>query len=77
MVVICGQQNYKLDTKHVIGRVVEEGTRGAHISYPPMAWPPSVFLMPVAITGTLSAYPLHGFLLPSPSLGQLLAFFPS
>jgi hypothetical protein len=31
----------------------------------------------VAITGTLSAYPLHGFLLPSPSLGQLLAFFPS
>jgi hypothetical protein len=37
LVVICGQQNYKLDTKHVIGRVVEEGTRGAHISYPPMA----------------------------------------
>jgi hypothetical protein len=53
MFVICGQQNYKLDTKHVIGRVVEEGTRGAHISYPPMAWPPSVFLMPVAITNRL------------------------
>jgi hypothetical protein len=27
LVVICGQQNYKLDTKYVIGGVVEEGTR--------------------------------------------------
>ena len=27
LVVICGQQNYKLDTKHAIARVVEEGTR--------------------------------------------------
>jgi hypothetical protein len=27
LVVICGQQNYKLDTKHAIARVIEEGTR--------------------------------------------------
>jgi hypothetical protein len=27
LVVICGQQNYKLDTKQVIGGMVEEGTR--------------------------------------------------
>jgi hypothetical protein len=27
MVVICGQNNYKLDTKHVIDRVVMEGMR--------------------------------------------------
>jgi hypothetical protein len=26
LVVICGQQNYKLDTKHVIDGVVEKGT---------------------------------------------------
>jgi hypothetical protein len=26
LVVICGQQNYKLDTKHAIARVIEEGT---------------------------------------------------
>jgi hypothetical protein len=25
LVVICGQKNYKLDTKHAIGGVVEEG----------------------------------------------------
>jgi hypothetical protein len=27
MVVICGQNNYKLDTKHVIDGVAVEGTR--------------------------------------------------
>jgi hypothetical protein len=27
MVVICGQKNYKLDTKHAIGGVVVEGMR--------------------------------------------------
>jgi hypothetical protein len=26
LVVICGQQNYKLDTKHAIAEVIEEGT---------------------------------------------------
>jgi hypothetical protein len=26
MVIICGQNNYKLDTKHVINVVVVEGT---------------------------------------------------
>jgi hypothetical protein len=31
LVVICGQQNYKLDTKHAIGRVVEEGTREGEV----------------------------------------------
>jgi hypothetical protein len=27
MVVICGENNYKLDTRHVIDGVVGEGTR--------------------------------------------------
>jgi hypothetical protein len=27
MVVICGQKNYKVDTKHVIGGVIVEETR--------------------------------------------------
>ena len=27
MVVICGENNYKLDTRHVIDGVVVEGTR--------------------------------------------------
>jgi hypothetical protein len=31
LVVICGQQNYKLDTKCVIGGVVEEGTREGEV----------------------------------------------
>jgi hypothetical protein len=31
LVVICGQQNYKLDTKYAIGRVVEKGTREGSI----------------------------------------------
>jgi hypothetical protein len=31
LVVICGQQNYNLDTKHVIGGVVEEGTRKGEV----------------------------------------------
>jgi hypothetical protein len=31
MVVICGQKNYKLDTKHVIGGVVVEGTREGEV----------------------------------------------
>jgi hypothetical protein len=31
LVVICGQQNYKLDTKHAIGGVVEEGTREGEV----------------------------------------------
>jgi hypothetical protein len=31
MVVICGQNNYKLDTKHVINGVVVEGTREGEI----------------------------------------------
>jgi hypothetical protein len=31
MVVICGQNNYKLDTKHVIDRVVVEGTRECEV----------------------------------------------
>jgi hypothetical protein len=32
LVVICGQQNYKLDTKYVIGGVVEEGMREGEVS---------------------------------------------
>jgi hypothetical protein len=32
MVVICGQNNYKLDTNHVIDGVVVEGTREGEIS---------------------------------------------
>jgi hypothetical protein len=31
LVVICGQKNYKLDTKHVIGGVVVEGTRKGEV----------------------------------------------
>jgi hypothetical protein len=31
LVVICGQQNYKLYAKHVIGGVVEEGTREGEV----------------------------------------------
>jgi hypothetical protein len=31
MVVICGQNNYKLDTKHVIDGVVVEGTRESEV----------------------------------------------
>ena len=31
MVVICGQNNYKLDTKHVINGVVVEGTREGEV----------------------------------------------
>jgi hypothetical protein len=31
LVVICGQQNYTLNTKHAIAGVVEEGTREAEI----------------------------------------------
>jgi hypothetical protein len=31
MVVICGQNNYKLDTKHAIDRVVVEGTREGEV----------------------------------------------
>jgi hypothetical protein len=31
MVVICGQNNYKLDTKHVINRVVVEGMREGEV----------------------------------------------
>jgi hypothetical protein len=31
LVVIHGQKNYKLDTKHVISRVVAEGTREGEI----------------------------------------------
>jgi hypothetical protein len=31
MVVICGQKNYKLYTKHAIGTVVVEGTREGKI----------------------------------------------
>ena len=31
MVVICGQNNYKLDTKHVIDGVVVEGTREGEV----------------------------------------------
>jgi hypothetical protein len=29
--LICGQQNYKLDTKHVIDGVVEEGTHEGEV----------------------------------------------
>jgi hypothetical protein len=32
MVVICGENNYKLDTKHVIDRVVLEGTREGEVN---------------------------------------------
>jgi hypothetical protein len=31
MVVICGQNNYKIDTKHVIDGVVVEGTREGEV----------------------------------------------
>jgi hypothetical protein len=31
MVVICGENNYKLDTKHVIDGVVGEGTREGEV----------------------------------------------
>jgi hypothetical protein len=31
LVVICGQQNYKLDTKHAIAGVIEEGTREGEV----------------------------------------------
>jgi hypothetical protein len=31
MVVICGQNNYKLDTKHIIDGVVVEGTREGEV----------------------------------------------
>jgi chitodextrinase len=31
MVVICGQNKYKLDTKHVINGVVVEGTREGEV----------------------------------------------
>jgi hypothetical protein len=31
MVVICGQNNYKLDTKHVINGVVVEGARESEV----------------------------------------------
>ena len=31
MVVICGENNYKLDTRHVIDGVVEEGTREGEV----------------------------------------------
>jgi hypothetical protein len=31
MVVICGENNYKLDTRHVIDRVVGEGTREGEV----------------------------------------------
>jgi hypothetical protein len=31
LVVICGQQNYTLNTKHAIVGVVEEGTREAEV----------------------------------------------
>jgi hypothetical protein len=32
MVVICGENNYKLDTRHVIDGVVGEGTREGEIA---------------------------------------------
>jgi hypothetical protein len=32
MVVICGENNYKLDTRHVIDGVVEEGTREGEVA---------------------------------------------
>jgi hypothetical protein len=32
LVVICGQQNYKLNTKHDIAGVIEEGTREGEVS---------------------------------------------
>jgi hypothetical protein len=31
MVVICGQKNYKLDTKHAIDGVVVDGTREGEV----------------------------------------------
>jgi hypothetical protein len=31
MVVICGENNYKLDTRHVIDGVVVEGTREGEV----------------------------------------------
>jgi hypothetical protein len=31
MVVICGENNYKLDTRHVIDGVVREGTREGEV----------------------------------------------
>jgi hypothetical protein len=31
MIVICGEDNYKLDTKHVIDGVVVEGTREGEV----------------------------------------------
>jgi hypothetical protein len=31
VVVICGQKNYKVDTKHAIGGVVVEGTREGEV----------------------------------------------
>jgi hypothetical protein len=31
MVVICGENNYKLDTRHVIDGVVVEGTRDGEV----------------------------------------------
>jgi hypothetical protein len=31
MVVICGENNYKLDTRHVIDGVVGEGTRESEV----------------------------------------------
>jgi hypothetical protein len=31
MVVICGENNYKLDTSHVIDGVVVEGTREGEV----------------------------------------------
>jgi hypothetical protein len=32
LVVICGQQNYTLNTKHAIARVTEEGTCEAEVT---------------------------------------------
>jgi hypothetical protein len=32
MVVICGENNYKLDTRHVIDGVVGEGTREGEVA---------------------------------------------
>jgi hypothetical protein len=31
MIVICGENNYKLDTRHVIDGVVVEGTREGEV----------------------------------------------
>jgi hypothetical protein len=32
LIVICGQQNYKLDTKYAITGVIEEGMRESEVS---------------------------------------------